>query len=1458
MKLVENSQDSIVRKWGAAAHLLLLAAIFSSGFLDQKSSCVSALSTPTFLFAVCADSMTCDSFKESAALSIQRVVRIREEPSETNGTGSAAPPSNGRGVAPIPTIVIYVIPADPVSDETPPDVSSTSMYFGLLAGVEYALRITNTTVESTMMFVPTTLVTPAIFVSNHLNIAYVVRSYRPLPGVVTSSLDRLQVSTALEHKLCRGVIEYAVGGLSYVVGAVASELSTTGSIALVTGPAREPSVTMHAYVREGLRTHCPACVLSGLYLEPWLMTNASLLAKALVEANMNATGVDVALLDVDQDVLFAARALLDNTYGVKNITVLCVDCDDGVTVTTIQAVPLIAALQDAFSTSNAATATAPKTYPFSLESSVGISVTIVCPNCISARALRTYADTTAAITTLFDTYGATGVERLLTLPMTIGGVNGKVVDLAVDSDSLYDLQEFASSPWRPSLYKFSADPASVMFRRSVAAVATSCDLTEQLQQSGIGGLEQCAAVVVSRGVQLVSVLIGGVSEWVAPQRKVVLSPSVEQWLAQSSDHVLPDSAFSVDAVSEREFLILGGERETAQLPQARNDMFMLSFTGGSSPASFATVLLELILPAPASAIPSPRANHAHTVFVTNEKVRKLFVHGGRGTGGAILKDLWSFHILDKTWTQLTPSSTTRSLHKLLLSRRLGDDTILTAWAGESLVPLQTIEQYSMKRDAWFPVASLPVTSTACAAPIGPLHIAFLEANKLSPCLLDVLSLSYQCASRDVAALMDVVPSASSLMCVGVKTAVDPLAQVGLLVVATSASGSADTSLVVVPRSICPAPYNLQFALSNVSGSLSVAGEPLVAGGSALVATPSSVPMSPGDYQRRCAPSCPSQAFPFMGVCWPCSVVFDSNDAHVVSTSAIETIIVSPPVWLWTNLSLSLGSSDYIALVAAASTGSSCATSLSGESEGSSGRGLLVPLVSILLVFVASALFGSLAWFLMSQNDEDKESRCAPIAPPVTFVLVDVHGSNALWKTDPVFHALYLDVLSDVTRKAIKQCQVYRVRRVGDAGYLIACSNVPSAIRFVQVLRRLIRCRVLQEVKGAQESAARYVSGCLAGTTHSSFSSEDLTSFITDTTKFAVHSTSCLSIRRTRNSRVSRRGRIGAGRESIEYDGEDVFVTPSVATHSTKRGEISFTLDAISELVKFNKEAVADGAHLRKASRDTEYADISHAGILAMLGSAATIPSSGASAEQTKSGGDSSAGHVAAQRVCLNGTHIRVLRSHMLEPAVKRHHGERLPPPRPGHAPRDDNTTPTFLSQNDEHVSLGGGAMASVAVGEVTAGMAGDELLPTRLGQLRNDTVMQQLDALYDFLDMDTAHPAVLSRQEFAAMRHLIGFVLCSAIHSLEDPQAQEEIMQDLARAFALSDCVRRSAAADELLVNSPEGRKLVFFEHLAARVLQCLEPLRVKRYLAHCTAAGKAAAALGVGDFSSTAAAGTQ
>jgi hypothetical protein len=756
------------------------------------------------------------------------------------------------------------------------------------------LVITNTSVNSAIMLVPAALVTPAISASNHLGIAYVVITYRPLPGVITANLDKKRVATALNDKMCRGVVEYAEGGMSYVVGSVAAELSTTGSIALVTGPMREASVTYHAYVREGFRTHCPACVLSSMYLETWVMANATLLFNALVDAGIaGSAAIDVVLLDVEPSVLKALKRAFEMRPMMMNISLLCMRCDDGVTVISFQSLPLFSALQQSFLTPPLSTA--PSTYSFSLESGVGISVTLVCTSCISERALRTYADTATAITTLHDTYGVSGVERLLTLPLVIGD------GLAPENEQLQILQSDSTSAWVPQLYKFSTDPsasvplASVVNSTSavssatiasvdyVASVCTSCDLMEQLQLLQIDSEVECVALAVSQNLRHLSVMVGGTSEWVSPQRAITCSLNAQSWLAADARNLLPGCCFSVDAISSRQFIVFGGEHDTAFLPQARNDMFILTFDGGSSPATLADVILDLVVPS-STVIPAPRADHAHAVYVTADGIRKLFIHGGRGTGGAIFQDLWSYHTLDKTWVQLMSSPTSRYLHRFILSRRLDGDAVLIAWGGASLVPLETMEQYSLVRNVWFSVVSMPVASSSCAASLGPLHVAFLETTKLSPCVLDVLSLNHQCAAGDVATSASV--SSSQIMCAAMKSASSPQQHVGLLVIPSTAATSSVTSMVMVPMSLCPAPYDLTTsanattAAAPSSASSGSTADLAAFARTAVGVVASSASMSYEEYLEQCSASCPVRTIPYKSVCWPCADLIDLTSSTI--------------------------------------------------------------------------------------------------------------------------------------------------------------------------------------------------------------------------------------------------------------------------------------------------------------------------------------------------------------------------------------------------------------------------------------------------------------------------------------------------------------------------------------------------------------------------------------------------
>ncbi|CUG92116.1 Hypothetical protein, putative [Bodo saltans] len=1485
-----------------ALHVALVVSLISCQ--QQQHTCASALTTPSYLFALCTDALTCDQYSDLAAFYILGTMQVdRGSPDDTSSSTIpsarklAAPPANS-----IPTYVLYL------TDQ--PDASS-SLFFSIVAGVELAMQRTNTTAQQTMMVIQASLVTVAIQASSHLSIPYIVISSVPLPEVVTVNLEAQMVSAALANPLCRAVIQYALGGMAYVVGAVSSEMSTTGNVALMTGPFREPYVTYHAYVREGFASHCPACLLSGLYLSSQIVENATLLTEVIIDSGLiRSASIDVILMAVEFDVLLGVRTLLRSTYNVTNVTVLCVQMQRWSHQITFQAAPVFSAIVTAF---NLAPSLPALQVTFSLESSVGVSVQTLCSTCISERALRTYADTTTALTTIYDTYGVNGTQTLLKLPMW-----GELQEVSFDGNRLIDLSSSTSSVasssaplWRPRLYRFSVDPFEVVPDTPflTVAVGTSCELMEQLQLSGLSDVTECIGVVVCSRLSHLMLLAGGVTEWVAPQLQILPQASLTTWLAQSSDNVLPDCCFSVDAIDQTTFLVFGGEHATTLLPQTLNTMFLLTIPDASASVSNIKLSLDRVISATqASSLPAPRADHAHSFYLSSDGIRKLFIHGGRGDGGAILQDLWCYNIVDQTWSQLSASSTTRYLHKLVLSRRIGGDDIMVAWGGENLVPLQTLEQYSIQRNTWYPSVALPIRSTTCVASVGPLHLAFLEASKLSPCILDVVTLSYQCTTGNVASLMASTLSNAQLMCGSMKSAQNPLERVGLLVVPDTAVSSVSLALVVIPQTVCPPPYVLQTSNVTVSSStpspLSIATPP-----TATLAPPSSA-YTPAEYQTICAANCPSQTFPFLAVCWPCSNKAKTNAVGLLRGAS--SVQLSPLAYSWTNLTVSVSSADYIAYstAATASLVSACAPrSAAGKSE-QHAQDVFVIAATACVVVIGSASLGYLVWLVRSRTFADKEFSCAPIAPPVTFILVDVHSSATLWKTDPTFHAKYLDILSVVTSEAIQHCQLYRVRRVGDAGYLIACSNVQEAIRFVQVLRQRLYAKVLDEVKTSPDSAARYAAAFISRTSNGdAISRKSLAAVIVDTTKFAVHSTSCISIRRTRHHSGKHRGsgngagaannsNSSGGLESVEYDGEEVFITPSAATHCTKRGEISFTLDAVAELAKFHKESIADGEHLKVGRRDTEYSGVTLANILSMLGApavgggligtselqgSAVVSSQLNNTEQQQEPPNSSASPAAhssvIHRACLNGTHIRVLKLKMLEPprsssndknCVADECGATVDPPRPGGNTSSANEDSALYlagvasQSNDGFPSRSGGG--NLVAGDASTqqvhldvnGVSGEAAVVAGGGgvdHFGNDALMLQLDALYDYLDIGIAHPAVLSREDFSAMRTLIGFVLCSAINSLEDDQAQEQVMNELSKAFALSDSVRRSGA-EELLLNSPEGRKLVFFEHLAARVLQGLEPLRVKRYLAHCTAAGKAAAALGVGDFSSTAAAG--
>jgi hypothetical protein len=1436
-------------------HVIVSLALICSW---QHSCSTYALSTPAYLFALCTDELTCNQYSDLATFDIRGFMIVDQgAPDDTSSNVSAAerpasPPANS-----IPTYLLYL---------TDQPGATSSLFFSIVAGVESAMRRTNTTAQQTMMVIQASLVTIAMQASSHLSIPYVVFSHVPLPDVVTANLETQMVAAALANSLCRAVIEYALGGMAYVVGAVSSEMSTTGHVALVTGPRKEPHVTYHAYVREGFRTHCPACVLSGMYLSTEIVANATLLSAVIIDSGLiRSASIDVILLAVDNNVLNDVRSILNSTYHVSNITVLCVQCNDGVTQITFQALPVYRVIVEAY---NLVGSAAPLHATFSLESGVGVSVQAPCATCISERALRTYADTTIALATIYDTYGINGTQTLLKLPMW-----GDLQDSSFDGDRLIDLSSSTSTSvsssaaplWRPRMYRFSADPFVVVPDTLflAAAVGTSCDVMEQLQLSGIGGQTECIGIVVSAKISHLMLVLGGVTEWLAPQRRIAPQADLITWLAQSSDNVLPDCCFSVDAIDQTKFLVFGGEHATALLPQTLNSMFLITIPDASASVSTITLSLDRVVPSsPANAIPAPRADHAHSFYLSSDGVRKLFIHGGRGIGGAILQDLWSYNIVDQTWNQLTPSGTTRFLHKLVLSQRLGGDDIMVAWGGENLVPLQTLEQYSIQRNLWYPSVALPIRSTTCIASVGPLHIAFLESNKLSPCILDVVSLSYQCTTGNVAALMGSSLFNAQLMCGSMKSAQNPFERVGLMVVPDASVSSTTVALVVIPQTVCPPPYML---LSNQSTATTAA---LAIPSLSLSLAPPSSAYTPAQYQSICAVNCPSQTFPFFAVCWPCAG--PALSTSVGQSHGTSLVRLSPLSYSWTNLTVLGTSAAYVAYSAAASAAldSACALkSITGKSDERAQDAFVIAATASVVV-LASASLGYLVWLIRSRTFADKEFSCAPIAPPVTFILVDVHGSSSLWKTDPTFHAKYLDVLSAVTSEAIQHCQLYRVRRVGDAGYLIACSNVPGAIRFVQVLRQRLFSRVLDEVKAAPESATRYATAFLPQR-NGNISRKGLAAVIVDTTKFAVHSTSCISIRRTRHHLTGKNHTSGGGSrnsgglESVEYDGEEVFITPSAATHCTKRGEISFTLDAVAELAKFHKESVADGEHLRVGRRDTEYSGVTLAHLLSLLGAPSVGGNLVGSPEVAPPPVGEHADHpplglspVTIHRACLNGTHIRVLKLKMLEPPrstrflTAEECEATADPPRPG-------AGNTSSANEDSAMCFGGGVSAqqSMQIDVHGTGVPHVGEAVAVVDHFGNDAVMLQLDALYDYLDIGTAHPAVLSREDFSAMRTLIGFVLCCAVNSLEDDHGQERIMQELSKAFALSDCVRRSGA-EELLLHSPEGRKLVFFEHLAARVLQGLEPLRIKRYLAHCTAAGKAAAALGVGDFSSTAAAG--
>lgn len=1467
------------------SHAHVLNALFF--IVHAATLSLAGPSAPAFLFSLCSDNLTCNSYDIIPAFSIRGILQVDQ--------GVPSSPSSGRTSTPGNSIPTYLLQVSDALD------ASSSLFFSIVAGLEYALQLTNTTTEQTMVVVQPSLMTPAIAACTHLNIRFVVLALRPLPGVVTANLETQNVAAAYTNPLCRGVIEYALGGMAYVVGAVSSEMSITGNIALITGPVREPYVTYHAYVREGFRSHCPACVLSGSYLGADAVTNATQLVQFIVSSGLIRTAsIDVLLMAVADGVLDDVRMLLRTVYNVTNVTVLCLYCNDGVTQITFQALPMYLAVVGAFSLS---AKDPPVNYSFSLESGIGVSVQTLCSTCISERALRTYADTTTALTTIYDTYGPNGTERLLKLPMW-----GNLDDTSFDGDRLIDLSASSSSAtsttplWRPRMYRFSADPFQVAPAASfmTVAMATSCDIMEQLQLSGVAGMVECIALVISARLSRIMILLGGVTEWVAPQVNVAQVADLTLWLQQSADHVLPDCCFSVDAIDQTRFLVFGGEHATTLLPQTLNDMFMITLPDVGLPA----VTIERVVPSASSSVPASRADHAHTTYVGSDGTRKVFIHGGRGDGGAILQDLWCYNAVDKAWTQLASSATTRYLHKLLYSKRLGGDDVLVAWGGENLVPLQTMEQYSIQRNSWFSSTALPVRSTMCVASVGPMHVAFLEASKLSPCIMDVVSMTHQCTTGNVASLLSLTTTLANtqLLCGAIKSAENPLERVGLLVVPDTAVSSTSVSLVVIPQTTCPPPYVLQ--VSNASTALATPSPQSIASPSSDSGTsPLMSEYTPAQYQALCTVNCPSQTFPFLAVCWPCSTTINRN---LLSLAAMATSMVqlSSPSWTWTNLSVATTSADYLLYAAAADAAlqSACAVkSAAGKVENRAQDAFIIAATAS-VVILASASLGYLFWLIQSKSLADKELSYAPIAPPVTFVLVDVHGSSALWKADPTFHAKYLDTLSLVTSEAIQHCRLYRVRRVGDAGYLIACPSVPSAVCFVQALRQRLFVRVLEEVKSAPDSAMRYARDVASRKQKTSLgiSRRSLASLIVDATKFAVHTTSCITIRRTRNHNLSRDAHHhhhnDGGLESVEYDGEDVFITPSAATHCTNRGEISFTLDAVAELSKFHKESVADGEHLRVGRRDTEYASVTIAQILSLLGAPSTggglvgtggdlttsnslISTTGgpggeqqhsavASPHQSSNGdqfppASTPSPTLAIHRACLNGTHIRVLKLKVLEPPVSStldELGATSDPPRPGggnmSSGNDDAQLclPGFGSLNhDDLMSRGNGAgelpsqSGIVLSGDATA--ADDTF--------NNDAITLQLDTLYDYLDIGTAHPAVLSRDDFSAMRQLIGFVLCSAINSLEDDQTQEQVISELTKAFALSECVRRSGA-EEVLLNSPEGRKLVFFEHLAARVLQGLEPLRVKRYLAHCTAAGKAAAALGVGDFSSTAAAATQ
>lgn len=1351
-----------------------------------------------FAVLFCADVMMCADFTRWEDISVCLTVTVDASNPYLLGVNATATKASGCPLGVANTNLsssslneseaspMYVV----VAVTSSPGASSSALLFAMLAGIERSENILRR--NASVLFTPPVLADAASDVATQRRLPFLIVQYDPLPSIVTGNVEQ-KAAQLLSHKAIVGRITYSMSHVAFMIGALAAELSETGVIALLTGPVREPSATIHAYARESIAARCSACVVRSVYLEPSIMANARALYNILQASSL--ADVDLFLLDVSSVTL---QQLVTLSAGGKRF--LCVSCRSGIVDTVFGGGPISSSY--AYALAAAATPNFGLTkvaevfeVEVSLPAANGLSMTLCADHCLPPRVERAYADTMTLLQAQYELRGSRSMSAILQLPL----LRNVATPTALPTVELLD---------RDSVVRTSLPP--------IAAISSNCfAVTVDAAMSDVDLHPECSTVFIARQLERFVVLGNGLWDWTLQPQSPIFSAGVK---AAS----LPHAGFSVTAINRNQFVVFGGELATTELPIPQGTLYMVSFRGSVEASA---PVIRLLAPSPLNAAaPSNRSFHAHAVLRRDgDGVRLLYIHGGKGSDGVVLGDFWKFNLIDLTWHRIVSVlEEARYGHTMLYLPRMFDP-VLVLIGGSALFPLSTMQLFSLNRTTWSAPVLLDTSPSHCAVALPPLRIGFLSANEMKPCVLDAFTNQVRCNANESGLSVSFDESSH---CVEVSATTTRGQLIGMVMVAANALDNRGTALVSFQLDPCP---------TSAHSAMS----------------PSVAALATNNSRAVCAYSCPSTYFPFMTACVPCDAesVGSFMLASNVTLTADVDIMMSSARPLYCSGASPTAASDEDAIlltvvviavfffVAGVGMGYCLWATLLHSGDDRDLR-FAVRTLPVTLLFVDVHSSAS-KWRADPQSHADFLSDFYQATKVATVkqkaYRVRRVGDGVLLVCHDVVAALNLarkirqELRNEIDNSLQEKPHRYSHHKYHQAHQAAGDVATPTKRNAPATLPSAVQ----------QQSSRATTPTTILVPEFPMPSQHQVSERLVDSIAFAIHTTSCVDIIR--------------GNSSIDYRGEDAKL-PILMMQSLRGGEVALTLDALAALDTEFHNSIAGGAHLRSSAKTQglrgRVACVNLGAVLDRLhgNHSATKSSSGGGTSGASSG--SAAPQVRTrhgnERVCFTGTRVRILKALWIDQDRKKlssndedHRHARALDPQPATA---TPASPIELQSqqpcsqadpNDVHLVVDDDPLHNTVVssssrrGSNAAGFVGHAAL---------HSVDDQYLAYLDEPDLNTN---AVTAHEFKAMCDIVVLLLRSAVSSL-DERMQQQVTQELQEKFAVTSFDRRCCrqSSKHFFGDDEEEEKLHFFHRLAARVVQCQQPTVAKQCLLNCAAAG--------------------